>query len=484
MRSAVSQGWFYVPYEAIGGDAAIRAEKRRLTHKSAHKGADQKPIRMFKDLPEQGYLGLPRAYGMLRYSWLPVDDQRVDGEPMMDATSYVLPSPHHPAVMEPEKQAKFMADLDQAFIDEQHFLAYATTGSGKTVCGARSAIIRARRTAIFLPLERLMDMWWKTLTEMFKVPEHRIGIVQSDTCQFEDKDFVLCMMKSLAGRRYHPDLYTGVGTVLVDEAHRLATAEQCMLTAMFPARVRVGLSATPEKSDGSEKVLFWHIGPMKVRSEAAALPMDIYVKEYDDGGRMDAVPILKPRKKGERVSQHGFRIKKLTQDENRNRLLATMIFRLWRSGRKVLAIGEHVLHAQHIMDLCAQLGIPRHVMGQCTGERHEGYRDERGVPRTRVVKVTAEEFDKAKTQSDIVFATYGCFKEGIDEPRLDALVPLTPQSKDKQVRGRVRRPFGEKEFAIGIYLRDVGDWMSQKYWQKKELEWSADSTVRVIRGKL
>jgi superfamily II DNA or RNA helicase len=474
-------GWFYVPYEAIGGDAAIRAERRKLTYKSPYAAKGERPIRMFKELPQEGYLGMPRAYGMLRYPWLPIDDKRTDGEPMSeDAEHYVLPSPYHPSVREPEKQAQFMADIDRAFIEQQHFLAYATTGSGKTVCGSRSAVIHRRRTAVFVPLERLMDMWHDTLTKMFKVPEHRIGIVQSDRCEYEGKDFVLCMMKSLGGRRYHPDFYKSIGVVMPDEVHRIGTPELAMITAQFPARVRCGLTATPERGDGAENVLFWHIGPIKVRSEAEAVPIDIYVKKYDDGGRMAAVPRLKPRFPGDKPNDHGFRIKKLTEDETRNRVLAEMIFRLWRQGRKVLAIGEHVRHAQHVMELCVLLGIPRDRLGQATGERHVRQPD----GSVRKVKTTKAEFKHAKENGDVVFATYGSFKEGIDEKRLDAIVPLTPQSKDKQVRGRVRRPFENKTNAIGVYLQDVGDWMSMNYWRSKEREWPTDATVRVIYGKL
>jgi superfamily II DNA or RNA helicase len=396
----------YVPYEAFRGQQEIEREKRQLTWKPRDKG--DTPIFMYKDLPDQGYLGVPRSYGMLRWPWLRVDDQRTLGAAMLDPVG-LMPDPNHPAVKEPLKQAKFMADMEAATQAHEHFIAYATTGSGKTVVGARNARLFGRKTAILVPLERLLDQWRRELIDKLGVSEDRIGIVQSDTCQWKTRDWVLCMMKSLGQRRYPNEFYESIGMVIADECHRLGTPELAMTTALFPARYRVGLSATPERSDGSDRAIFWHIGPIKVRSEATAVECDIYTLNYDDGGRMAAIPPLQPDKKtGKRKSDHGFRIKKLTQDWQRNRTLATMVYRLWKAGRKVLAIGEHVAHVQEVMEMAIQMGVPREACGQCTAERHvfrEVQKGNRIVKQLqRKVKITREEFDRAKTQSDVVFA--------------------------------------------------------------------------------
>lgn len=486
MRPAISAGWFYVPYEAIGNEAKIAAEKKKLTWRSKHDSAAQ-PIRMFKDLPPQGYLGMPRDYGMLRYPWLPVDDQTTLGEPMIQPIVR-LPDPNHPSVKEPELQAKFMDEMERATYRDKHFIAYATTGSGKTIVGSRNARLLGRRTAILVPLERLLDQWRKELMDKLGVTEDRIGLVQGNTCDWQERDWVLCMMKSLGSRRYPSEFYNSIGLVMPDECHRLGTPELAMTTALFPARYRTGLSATPERSDGSDRAIFWHIGQIKVRSEASAVDCDIYTLQYDDNGRMAAIPPLVQREGEPKKSDHGFRIKKLTEDFNRNRVLARMVYRLWKAGHQVLAIGEHVGHVQTIMEMVIAMGVPAAECGQCTAERHN-YQERvvNGVLIRRKVgttKIKREEFERAKTQSKIVFATYGCFKEGIDEPRLDALVTLTPQAKDKQVRGRVRRPYTGKVRAIYVSMVDVGDWMSMRYYRSRLREWGSDANCRVIHGKI
>lgn len=483
MRPAISAGWYYVPYEAIGNEAALKRERARLTYKPR----DKTPVRMFKDLPQQGYLGVPRTYGKHRWNWLPFDDQESDGVEMIDPIVR-LPDPNHPRVKEPLLQAAFMRDMELATEQTQCFSAYATTGSGKTVVAARNAALHHRRTVIMLPLERLMDQWREELIEKLGVAEHRIGVVQSDRCEFEGRDYILAMMPSLGGRRYPSEFYASVGQIYADEAHRLGTVSLASTAALFPARVRIALSATLERGDGGSQPIYWHFGPTKVQSEASAMQLDVYVDRYNDGGWMASFPPLVNRPGEPKKSDHGFRIKKLTQDERRNRRLANHVYRLWKAGRKVLAIGEHVAHVQHIRDLVVAMGVPVAETGQCTSERHVFQHGVRGGQRVskliRKEKITAAQFKHAKENANVVFATYGCFKEGIDEPRLDAGVDLTPMSKAKQIVGRVRRPFAGKIKALWITTVDVGDWMSMRYWKTRSRDYAMDSHIRVIEGKL
>ena len=37
---------------------------------------------------------------------------------------------------------------------------------------------------------------------------------------------------------------------------------------MFPAKWRLGLSATPDRADGKELVVYSHIGPIRAKTEA------------------------------------------------------------------------------------------------------------------------------------------------------------------------------------------------------------------------
>lgn len=456
---AVVDGWFYVPYSAIehGDETAIQAEKNRLTYQPAFSEEDR-PVRLYRDIPARRMLAVPRAYGLHRYSNVPQIDRMSDGQPFLRPVPR-FPDPYHPAVRDPEQQRIFMDDLIRASQEHGQFIAYADTGSGKTVCALNTAARRGRKTVILVHLERLLTQWIKEIESKLGVPRERIGVIQSHRCEWEDKDFVVAMMPSLSLREYPSEMYRAFGTVIVDECHRVGAPLLSRCVPLFPARVRIGLSATPERKDGGDRVFFWHIGPIKVRSRARAMPLTVYVKRF-----RSRHPVYGRR--------HGSRVKSLTEDPARNLLIIGAIKRLWHTNRQVLVIGEHVGHLQDLREALVREGIPAAAMAQYTGEEHirSRRRDKNGnVKRvlTSKRKLKPEEYEYAARHARIIFATYGVFKEGIDIPRLDAGIDVTPISKAKQVVGRVRRPHPNKPEPIWLTIVDEHDWMSTLYFKKR-----------------
>ncbi len=447
MPRALSMGWFYVPYQAIGDADRIRQEKQSLTYVPRFAEDDDDPVRLFRDLPARELLGMPRAYAMERFSWLKVDDQRTLGEEAQRCLK--LPSPDHPAVLNPVEQQQFMIAMRDATHVQKHFIAYAPTGSGKTVVALWNAAQFRRKTLIMVHLERLMDQWIEEIQDKLGVPRSRIGIAQGPKCEFEGKDFVVGMMKSLsmAGRRYPAEFYRSFGMVITDEVHRVGAPLLSHCAPLFPAMYRIGLSATPKRKDGGDRVFLWNIGPVVVHSEATALPCTVFAKTYHAqvplwGSTMEA------------------RIKCLSLDPVRNQMIAQIIFRMHRAGRQVLIIGANIAQLQKLQDICAgQFRVPREAMGQYTGERHlmRPVRLQNGTISERVykkVKVTRAEYARIKKDCPLIFATYGVFSEGIDVPRLDAGIDVTPRADAEQVVGRIRRPVPGKPTPVWVTIYD------------------------------
>jgi superfamily II DNA or RNA helicase len=450
-------------------------EKQKLTFQPKKKDREVKPILMFKDLRDRQYLGVPRAYAKDRFKGFQFIDEMARGQPL-SAPPPRRADPNHPSVKEPEKQAQFMAEMLRAAHEYGSFVGLAPTGSGKTVVGLDTAFELGHKLVVNLHLERLMVQWHDALTSVFGLDPAKIGIVQQDRCEWEDKDVVLAMMPSLAARRYAPEMYRSFGTAITDEVHRLGQSNLAPTVALFPAAHRIGLSATPDRKDGSDRVIYWQIGDIKARSEATAMECDVYVQEYNTSRTVWG-------------QRHGARVKALTQDPNRNKLLVKNALRLLNARRQCLFIGEHVLHIQEIMRLLREAGVPSEIMGQFTGEMIETEEQTvRGKKRQVEVsrrKVTDAEYDHIKDNPNIsaVFATYGIFQEGIDIPRLDAGMDLTPWPKATQVIGRVRRPGEGKRKSIWITMRDHHDWMSKKYFECRMREYKA-SGCSVIFDRL
>jgi hypothetical protein len=199
-----------------------------------------------------------------------------------------------------------------------------------------------------------------------------------------------------------------------------------------------------ERADGGDKVYFWHLGPIRVQSQAEALPMDVHVLDY-----------VAPKTPW--GSSSGAVIKALSLDPQRNDLIARQIKRMYDAGRQGLVVSDGVAHLQRLIGLAHKLGVPMEAMGQYTGERHEWQVDPVNKLKKRVVKkkLTKHQLDSVKGNAQIIFATYGMMTEGIDIPRLDAGIDATPRGKATQIVGRIRRPVPGKKKPLWVTIRDV-----------------------------
>ncbi len=445
----------YVPLSALDGPEGIEAEKKRLTFKSKFAEPGDDPITAYRDMTHRGYLAVPRAYGLERFPWLMYDDKRTLGERIDPPPK--RPSPYHPAVEEPEQQAKFMEDMIAAVHRFESFLAMAATGSGKTVVALNTAAEFQLKTFIGVHLERLRDQWLDEIKDKLGLPEERIGILQGPTCQWVGKDIVVGMLPSLAQRNDYPrEFFTSFGMTIYDEVHRIGAPMLSETAALFPARGRIGLSATPNRRDGVDQVAFYHIGPIRVRSEAKALDCTVYVKRYRGNQELWG-------------KNPTTRAKCLSYDHERNWMLADLVARNYRANRQMLIIGKFIDHLQTIMDMAERLGVPREIMGQFTGERLIRRWDnaQRKFVIDKRIKVKKPEFDRIKRESQLIFATYGMFKEGIDVPRLDCGMDVLPQSEATQVIGRVRRPMEGKPTPYWITIVDENCPISRKQFDKR-----------------
>lgn len=154
------------------------------------------------------------------------------------------------------------------------------TGAGKTLV-ARLAMLQVQRdTLIVVPTINLMQQWHDQLHDTFGIP---IGVMGGGENHIEPitvstYDSALLHMERIGNR---------FGFLICDECHHLPAPTTRLAAVMSIAPYRLGLTATPERTDGQEADLYDLLGPLCFRGEITELE-GTYLAPYE----LERVPVV------------------------------------------------------------------------------------------------------------------------------------------------------------------------------------------------
>ncbi len=151
------------------------------------------------------------------------------------------------------------------------------TGAGKTMV-AMMAVARSEvRTLVVVPTIELLQQWQATLAERLGYPLSEVGVVGGGKRTVRDLTVITYDSAAMPGRRLD-----GFGLLVVDEVHHLPAPAYRAIAGKVSAPFRLGLSATPERSDGGHRDLDVLIGPVVYRKDAWELARDQHIAAYDE----------------------------------------------------------------------------------------------------------------------------------------------------------------------------------------------------------
>ncbi len=296
-------------------------------------------------------------------------------------------------------------------------LLVAATGTGKTVVAAfdyrnTCRIEGGRPRLLFVAhREEILRQAMRTYREVLRDPE--FGDVLTGNHQPERFDHLFATIDSVTSR----DLVTTVGadywhTVVVDECHRLAADRFDAFARAVRPRLLLGLTATPERSDGQPIAQYFHTRPdgspaVELRLWHALdlqllAPFEYYA--CDDATDFSEVPWDRP---GEPDAVSNL----VTGNDVRARLVINEWRRLASDARQSRAIVfcVSVAHAEFMTDWLNRVGLPAAcVVGKTAPD------DRRRAPQLLMEgKLCA-------------LVTVDLYNEGIDLPMVDTLLLLRP----------------------------------------------------------
>ena len=231
-----------------------------------------------------------------------------------------------------------------------------------------------------------------------------------------------------------------------------------------PAKLRMGLSATPYRKDGKDVVFHAHIGPVKVKSRAIPLiPQVIQLKSTWTlpwvfwGGKHQPLPHT-PGRLG-KVN------KSLAEDAVRNSYIAQWVKACYDKGRTTIVFSAlKESHLGLLETALIRLGIKRTEIGWYVGGLKEEERYIAG-------------------RKPIVLATYTMASEATDLPWLDTCILATPRSDVTQIVGRILRPYPEKHQPLVLDVCDDDSTILLNFGRKRK-QWYSSIGATVKSGTL
>lgn len=466
-KPAILSAYLYVPLEVVGDVWRLKQRLTFIPKRTSPMHPPGDPVEMFDEHSHEGYIGVPREWGLDAYPDIEIDDRRSFGSPI---SAPRLPSPDHPQVLDPVAQRAFMDGMFTMLQDVQSGGVCAATGSGKTVVTLHTAVRIGRTTLIVVHLQRLMHQWVDEIHDKLGVPRNRIGIVQGDKCQYEGKDFVVAMVQSLTSHRYPDEFYRWPGLVGFDEEHKMGTAAFARAISLFPSFYKMAMSATWKRRDGGHAVFEHHIGPVRVVSDAEALPMTVHVIEYNAGKRVLDY-------------DHAALALSLMEDNVRNEKWARLLFQAYKKGRILLAVSDRTEQLQMIRRRLIALGVPESETGLFVDSRYEWVDNPEKPGKKKKIKrkMDPQVLAYIKANARIIFTTYGMMTEGIDIPRVDAGADLSPRAQATQLIGRIRRPLPGKRRPIWVTFKDTCSVRALRYFKSRVKDYLT-TNVEVVYG--
>src|ERR1700758_2551464 len=238
--------------------AMIAAVKHAASIRNPEFDARQRARRSTWDTPRflysydetaEGDLILPRGLHSLLCelvesagSVLRVDDNRAEGDRHDFTCSTQLRSEQTTAVRQ-------LGEQDTSVL-------IAPPGTGKTVIACAAIAFRGTSTLILVDRKALADQWRDRLQEYLGFKCGQIGGGRSKTTGVID----VALLPTLSRRASVEDMTANYGFVIVDECHHIAASAFFHVLNRIPAKYWLGLTATPERRDGLEDLIYHQLG--------------------------------------------------------------------------------------------------------------------------------------------------------------------------------------------------------------------------------
>lgn len=330
---------------------------------------------------------------------------------------------------------------------------HAPTAFGKTVAAIGIIVKRKTNTLILTHSLQLLEQWQERLKSFLH--DIDIGSIgggkRKPTGQID-----IATYQSLINKKDNSvdTIIQQYGQIIIDECHHISAPRYEMLLNEVHSKYVLGLTATPDRQDGHQKIIFMLAGPIrhKVKSNHAEKfeQQVIVTKLYNT----PAVNLFNAEQRPRITDVYRW----LTEDKKRTQRIITDVITKISEGKHPLVLTERREHAEQINKLLIENKIHTVML--------------KGAMRAKERKVANEQLSSAQ----VIVATGKYVGEGFDLPKLDTLfltLPIAWKGSLAQYAGRIHREYEGKDLVTIYDYVDSSIPMLERMFTKREKGYKA-----------
>jgi superfamily II DNA or RNA helicase len=314
-------------------------------------------------------------------------------------------------------------------------------GRGKTVMALKILSELGVKTLVIVHKGFLLSQWVERIHQF--LPGARVGRIQGQVMDIENKDIVIGMLQSLSMKEYPDTMFDSFGLTIVDEVHHIAAEVFVRSLFKIVSPYMLGLSATMQRKDGLSKVFKMFLGDV-IYKEKPTMEHNVLVRAIEFQSQDEEFNEVVFDFRGN--PQYSTMISKLCQFQDRSLFMLKVLKETFLSDKN-----QQIIILAHNKNLLTYLYKAIEADGYATVGYYVGGMKEAAL--------------KESESKNIIIATYSMAAEALDIKSLTTLLMATPKTDVVQSVGRILRTKHSQPVVIDII--DKHD-LFQRQWQKRK----------------
>jgi superfamily II DNA or RNA helicase len=321
---------------------------------------------------------------------------------------------------------------------------------GKTILSLYICAKLHKKTLIIVHKEFLLNQWVERIQQF--LPNTRIGRIQGQIIDIDDKDIVIAMLQSLSQKEYPTSIFETFGLTIIDEVHHISSEVFSRALFKLVTKYMLGLSATMNRKDGTTRVFKMFLGEVvykgKRDEEHAVCVRGI---EYNSAKDPDFTEVTLDFRGN---VQYSTMISKLCCYNHRSEFILRVLRDMFdeNPNQQIMILAHNKNLLKYLHDAVKTREIAAGSVGYYVGGMKEHALKETEGKR-------------------VVIATYSMAAEALDIKTLTTLIMATPKTDIEQAVGRILREKHGSPIVVDIidvHTPFQNQWTKRKQFYKKQ----------------